>query len=180
MPRDKSEYFARYYEDHRPAILAKRRLRYKNDPEYRARMQQKARDRARQKAVERRTTKLGESRAKADAIRKTRLDLTSLGPQKVKKWPVGDFVTASVVASALNVSLGTLGNWIRGGTLPPPTVSSTAGKHLFSLDYLSLVRDCRIEALGSGMINGDFSSLVKQRYESIRAAEESLRRGGLD
>jgi len=180
MPRDKSEYFAKYYEEHRPAILAKRRLRYKNDPEYRVRMQQKARDRARKKAAERRQTKLDSLKAHADDLRKKRLNLESLGPQKVKHWPVGDFVTASVVAQALNVSLGTLGNWIRGGTLPPPTVSSTAGKHLFSIDYLNLVRDCRIQALASGMINGDFSDLVKSKYEGIRSSEESLRRGGLD
>ena len=180
MPRDKSEYFAKYYEEHRPAILAKRRLRYKNDPEYRKRMQQKARDRARKKAAERRKTKLDASRSYADDLRKKKLNLESLGPQKVKHWPVGDFVTASVVAQALDVSLGTLGNWIRGGTLPPPTVSSTAGKHLFSIEYLTLVRDCRIEALSAGMVNGEFSKLVKSKYETIRASEECLRRGGLD
>ena len=179
-PRDKAAYFAQYYEDNRPAILAKRRLRYRNDPEYRTRMQQKARDRAREKAVEHRKIKLADARSYADDLRKRKLNLDDLGPQKVKHWPVGDFVTASVVAQALNVSLGTLGNWIRGGTLPPPTVSSTAGKHLFSLGYLELVRECRIHALANGMINGDFGDLVKSRYKEIVAAEDLLRRGGLE
>jgi hypothetical protein len=143
-------------------------------------MQAKARERARRKAAERRKNKLTESAARADDLRKKKLDFNSLGPQKVKHWPVGDFVTASVVATALNVSLGTLGNWLRGGTLPAPTVSSTAGKHLFSLEYLDLVRDCRIKALSAGMMNGDFSALVNGRYEEIRESEERLRRGGLD
>jgi len=75
------------------------------------------------------------------------------------------------------VSLGTLGNWIRGGTLPRPTVSSTAGKHLFSFAYLELVRQCRIEALKTGLVNGEFKDLVNTRYEEIRADEEKLREG---
>jgi len=178
--RDKSAYFAQYYEDNRPAILAKRRLRYRNDPEYRHRMQQKARDRAREKAVEQRKTNLDDSRTHADDLRKKSLNLADFGPQKVKHWPVGDFVTASVVAQALNVSLGTLGNWIRGGTLPSPTVSSTAGKHLFSLSYLELVRECRIHALANGMSNDGFSEFVKSKYQEIVASEELLRNGGIE
>jgi DNA-binding transcriptional regulator YiaG len=177
QPKDKSVYFAKYYKENRPAILAKRRLRYQHDPEYKARMQEKARERARKKAAERRAARAEENRKKALGLKKKPLDLDLLGPQKVKRWPVGDFVTASVVATALNVSLGTLGNWIRGGVVPPPTVSSTAGKHLFSLAYLNLVRDCRIEALAQGMVNGEFKHLVNERYETIRDTEERLRKG---
>lgn len=177
MPKDKAAYFEKYYKENRPAILAKRRLRYQHDPEYKERMRAKARDRARLKAEERRAQRAEENRRKAAALKGRKLNLDSLGPQKVKRWPVGDFVTASVVSTALNVSLGTLGNWIRGGVIPPPTVSSTAGKHLFSLAYLHLVRDCRIESLSEGMVNGEFKTLANERYEAIRDTEEKLRKG---
>jgi hypothetical protein len=180
MATDKSVYFAKYYKKNRPAILAKRRIRYKNDPEYRIKMQEKARERARLKAEERRKQKVVEIQQHADNLRQQKIDLDSLGSQKVKRWPVGDFVTASVVAEALDVSLGTLGNWIRGGIIPQPTISSTAGKHLFSVDYLSLVRECRIEALSQGLVNGEFGKLVNSRYASIKENEQSLRKGGLD
>jgi len=180
MAMDKSIYFAKYYKKNRPAILAKRRIRYRNDPEYRIKMQEKARERARLKAEERRKQKVIEIKEHANELKHQEIDLDSLGSQKVKRWPVGDFVTASVVAQALDVSLGTLGNWIKGGIVPPPTISSTAGKHLFSVEYLSLVRECRIEALSRGLVNGDFGKMVNSRYDSIREKEQSLRKGGLD
>jgi|APIni6443716594_1056825.scaffolds.fasta_scaffold00007_16 hypothetical protein len=177
MTADKSVYFAQYYNVNSPAILAKRRLRYKNDPEYRKKMQEKARERARRKADERRSDKIDQMKQYADQIQKHKVDLSGLGSQKVKRWPVGDFVTASVVADALDVSLGTLGNWIRGGVVPPPTVSSTAGKHLFSIQYLDLVRACRIEALRSGTSNGTFKSLMASKYAGIISTEKKLRNG---
>lgn len=180
MAPDKSIYFARYYRDHRPSILAKRRLRYRNDPEYREKMQEKARDRARLKAEERRKQQVSNTQQRADDLKNHSIDFEALGAQKLKHWPVGDFVTASVVAEALGVSRETLGNWIRGNMIPPPTISSTAGKHLFSIDYLSLVRDCRIESLAKGFANGEFGEFVLSRYESIRETEESMRNGGLD
>lgn len=177
MARDKSVYFAQYYDDNKPAILAKRRLRYRNDPEYRKRMQEKARERARRKADERRAAKIAKKQSHANKIEGMSIDLDKLGPQKVKRWPVGDFVTASVVAMSLDVSLGTLGNWIRSGTIPRPTISSTAGKHLFSFAYLDLVRSCRVEALRTGLVNGEFRDLVNAKYEAIREDEEKLRNG---
>lgn len=177
MPKDKSVYFQKYYKENRPSILAKRRLRYQHDPEYKERMRAKARDRARRKADERRAQKAEENRRKSADLKNRQLNLESLGPQKVKRWPVGEFVTASVVASALNVSLGTLGNWIRGEVIPPPTISTTAGKHLFSFTYLHLVRDCRIEALAKGMVNGEFKEFVNEQYKAIRDTEEKLREG---
>ena len=180
MAPDKAIYFARYYKEHRPAILAKRRLRYKNDPEYRAKMQAKARDRVRRKADDRRKEKITKTQQKAQDLKSRAIDLDSLGSQKVKRWPVGDFVTTSVVAEALGVSLGTLGNWLRGKIIPPPTISSTAGKHLFSVEYLQLVRDCRIKSLAKGLMNGEFGEMANERYESIRDKEELMRRGGLD
>ena len=180
MAPDKSIYFAKYYKDHRPAILAKRRLRYKNDPEYRAKMQEKARDRARRKADERRKEKIAKIQQRAKDLQAHAVDLDSFGSQMVKHWPVGDFVTASVLAEALGVSLGTLGNWIRGKIVPPPTISTTAGKHMFSVEYLQLVRDCRIDALSKGLVNGEFGKMANERYESIRDKEELMRRGGLD
>ena len=177
MSTDKSVYFAQYYDDNKPAILAKRRLRYRNDPEYRKKMQEKARERARRKADERRAAKIFKKQAHADKIENTSIDFTALGPQKVKRWPVGEFVTASVVAMSLDISLGTLGNWLRSKTLPQPTISSTAGKHLFSFAYLELIRSCRIHALRTGMSNVEFKTLVDMRYEEISANEERLRRG---
>jgi hypothetical protein len=177
MVKDKSAYFARYYKKHKPAILAKRRLRYANDPEHRTRMQEKARERARQKALERRKERIVEARKYAAELQSQKIDLHELGPQKVKRWPVGEFVTASVVATSLDISLGSLNNWLRSGTLPPPTVSSTSGKHLFSIQYLNLVRDTRIEALRSGMVNGAFGKLVNEKYQAIRDTEEKLRKG---
>lgn len=178
MP-DNSARFAKYYEENRSAILFKRRIRYKNDPEYRKKMQAKAREVARLKTDERRRQRMAEARDHAKQLAAQQLDLDSLGPQKVKRWPVGDFVTGSVVAEALSVSLGTLGNWIRTGILPSPTISSTAGKHLFSLSYLNLVRECRIDAMSKGLLNGEFGKLVNSRYASIREKEELMRKGGL-
>lgn len=177
---DKSAYFAKYYKNHRPAILAKRRLRYKNDSEYRAKMQEKARTRARQKADGRRKETLASVHQKAADLSKHIIDLDSLGSQKVKRWPVGEFVTASVMAEALGISLGTLGNWIKSKIVPSPTVSSTAGKHLFSIEYLDLVRTCRIEALSAGGNNNDFRELVTARYTAIQNNEEVMRRGDLN
>lgn len=177
---DTASYFAKYYKNHRPVILAKRRLRYKNDPEYRAKMQEKARTRARQKADERRKEMLAKVQQKAVDLQNHPVDLNSFGSQKVKRWPVGEFVTASVMAGALGISLGTLGNWIKGDIIPSPTISSTAGKHLFSIEYLDLVRGCRIEALSAGGTNEDFRKLAAIRYETIRNNEELMRRGGLD
>jgi len=177
---DKSDYFAKYYKEHRPAILAKRRLRYKNDPEYRAKMQKKARDRARQKIGARRTETIANIQQKATDLKNQTIDLDSLGSQKVKRWPVGEFVTASVMAEALGVSLATLGNWVKSGIVPSPTVSSTAGKHLFSVEYLDLVRTCRIDVLAAGGANDDFRKLVTEKYKTIQGNEEFMRRGGLD
>jgi len=177
---DKSTYFAEYYKSHRPIILAKRRLRYKNDPEYRVKMQEKARVRAQQKTNERNKEFLGKVQQKAIDLQNNPVNLDSFGSQKVKRLPVGEFVTASVMAEALGVSLGTLGNWVKGGIIPSPTISSTAGKHLFSIEYLDLIRACRIESLSIGGTNEDFRKLAADKYETIRGREELMRRGGLD
>lgn len=176
--KNKTEYFAKYYEENRPAILAKRRIRYKNDPEYREKMREKARERARRKAEESKRERVEKSRSKAEDLRRKSLNLATFSPQQIKRWPVGDFVTSSVVSEALNVSVGTLGNWIRTGVLPPPTISSTAGKHMFSIEYLNMVRNCRIEALSSGLEN-KFEDLVKSKYADIKDSEDLMRRGGL-
>jgi len=177
MVGNTSSYFARYYEKNRAAILAKRRLRYQNDEGYRERMRGKARERAQNKAKEQRVEKAERDHRFAQELQERDLQLDELGPQKVKHWPVGEFVTSSVICTALDISIGTLSNWLRVGILPPPTVSSTAGKHLFSMQYLELVRDCRIESLQKSMENGAFGRLVNNQYKKIKAKEEKLRRG---
>jgi hypothetical protein len=61
--------------------------------------------------------------------------------------------------------------------LPPPTISSTAGRNLFSTAYLNLIRDLRIQALDRGLRNGDFGKMVSDAYETIRVQEERIRSG---
>jgi hypothetical protein len=171
-------YYAEYYKRNKDEILRKRRAKYQEDAAYRERQQRRARTRARGLAETKRLARDMQNRLRATKLREMMIDLTALSSQQVKNWPVGTLVTSSVICMVLDISLGTLSNWVKKKILPTPTIMSTAGNFLFSVPYLDVVRAARIEALDNSLSLDKFSKLANKMYGTIQAQEESLWKGG--
>jgi len=173
-----SGYYAEYYRRNKDDILQKRREKYQEDRPYRERQQRRARNRARGLAEGKRAERAMQNHFRATKLRDMLVDLTELSSQQVKNWPIGTLVTSSVICTVLDISLGTLSNWVKKKILPRPTIMSTAGNFLFSVPYLDVVRAARIEALDDSLTLNKFAKLANKMYGTIKAQEESLWKGG--
>jgi DNA-binding transcriptional regulator YiaG len=178
VAQTQADYYSKYYEQNKGRIKQARKDKYRVDKIFREKQQKRARDRARRLATEKREERAQASVHKARTLRAMEINLDEFSSQQVKRWPVGTLVTSSVICHALNISLGTLSNWVKKELIPEPTIRTSVRNYLFSVDYLQVVRISRIEALEQNLSLDEFKILAHKQYEIIRDKEEGIRKGG--
>jgi hypothetical protein len=176
--KTQADYYSEYYEKNKERIKKARKEKYRTDKSFRERQQKRARDRARRLATQKRDERAQENVHKARQLRAMEIDLDAFSSQQVKRWPVGTLITSSVICYALDISLGTLSNWVKKEIVPEPTIRTSVRNYLFSVDYLQSVRVARIEALEKNLTLDQFKDLAHKKYEDIKDKEDSIRRGG--
>lgn len=118
-------YFQRYYEENKEEINEKRRERYQNDPDYRARSLEAS------KRYRERKRKKG--RVRVARLRAAKEYRTGDGA-KIKLYSVGVFATF------IGRSAQSLSHWEKRGIMPDTPFRDTRGYRLFSRGMMEVVK----------------------------------------
>ncbi len=116
---DRSATYRRWYKENRTTLSQKRKARYQNDPEYRAKIIAAAKRRRDQGQVE--------SNRKFQ-----RLVATASGNKRVDVFPIG------TVATQLGCNAQMLRNWEKRGWIPPSSFSDT--QRLYTRAQIKLMK----------------------------------------
>lgn len=139
-PSDRSEYHRKYWQENKKRISKRRRERYQNDPEYRARhleQTRKSRERKRQEEADKRLErdrKMSEKRHKGEELKRPRL-------MKIKGKPTACYST-SALARYIARSNETIRRWLTMGVLPGVSYVDDSGHYWFTKSYCETLRDC--------------------------------------
>ena len=137
-------YYKDWYEKNRGDLLARRRAKYRSDPEYAEKCKENARDyRKRAKKTERK---------EGPQTRERKPVLVDVGGQQRKGWSVGH------LAKRINRSVPTSNHWAKHGLLPETPIRSDGGARLYT--------DAMIMAVGEAVGR---RGQVSRRDESFRS-----------
>lgn len=128
MGATKGAYWSAYWDEHRQAINAKRRRRYRKDAAYREQVLQKGRQYARLRCA------LTPRRTKEPTQLKERARVRHV----LWKGQMVKLLSIQAIAARCGVVQTTIYIWLRQGMLPP-TFADEAGRHWFTEDYINKV-----------------------------------------
>jgi len=123
-------YFAKYYAEHREKMLEKKKARYRDDPDYRARIQENSR--ARKRALAEEKKKLGINKKKKEKPIWFRVQV---GDEEV---PVRMY-TAGQLARRLGRKTQTVRVWEKRGIIPEAIYRSTSKDRLYTELQVKLI-----------------------------------------
>lgn len=158
---DQSVYFAAWYAKNRGSVAARRKKRYRTDPEYRESVHARnAAYRERQRGGKPPTAHW--ARAEAKTARKTGRRLLP----RLLRLRGEDVVcyTNGVLLDAIRITLATLVVWHDKGIIPPPTSRDTMGRRWYSVEYIACLADCVRAAREGGWSNAQFTEAVAAAF----------------
>jgi hypothetical protein len=159
-------YWERYWRENKDKILAKRRARYANDPEYREAIKERSRKRWREEL-----RKGGRTKGKKPGKRYLRPKVVSIRGEDVLVYGIGEF------ADLIGYTVATLKNWERLGVLPPATAVDGHGRRWYSKAFIEWF-DGVIDAFrDKGWELETFKEAVEVEYE--RALREGTVEGSV-
>lgn len=118
-------YWERYWRENKGAILAKRRKKYANDPEYREAIKERSRRRWREELK-----KGGREKGKKPEKRYLRPKIVVIRGHEVRVYGIGE------LADLIGYTVATLKNWEKLGVLPPATAVDGHGRRWFSVAFI--------------------------------------------
>lgn len=138
---DTSSYFQKWYEINRDDLNSRRRERYKNDPEYRERVQ-----RGNRVTREKRKREITEEvREEREAVK-----MLSTGSWRTVEVEVDGvrtrLFTVGAMAKALGKSISTLRVWEQNGFIPKTPYRSSRGDRLYTLEMVESTQAALQEA----------------------------------
>jgi len=165
-------YFQEWYESNRGDLNERRRERYANDPEYRAKVQkwnQLARERRRAKADEEEREARGAVKMKASGSWKT-VEIEVDGV-KVRMFTIG------ALAKATGKGISTIRVWEKNGTLPETPYRSKKGDRLYTLEMVESVQRALRKAgkLNVGVLRAKARPPYVEREVCFQGVDEPVR-----
>ena len=132
---DRSDYFAAYYEVNKEKLAEKRRNRYQNDPEYRERIKEAARERRRRAREEREQLKV-EGRLPPPKYKGGIGNPATvlLGDKMVPAYSI------TILADRVGKPLYVVQYWARRGLLPQTPFRSNSGSRLYTQQMINAVK----------------------------------------
>jgi DNA-binding transcriptional MerR regulator len=165
MTAKNSKYYQGWYADNGEDLNDRRRKRYKNDPEYRAKVQEWNR-RAREKRKEDRDR---EKKARRRAVK-----MTSTGAWKTVEIEVDGvkrrMFTIGALAKALGKGVSTIRVWERMGVLPETPYRSGKGDRLYSVE---MVEEIQQQLRRGGKLDASKLKLRKKPTHVVREVRYS-------
>jgi DNA-binding transcriptional regulator YiaG len=153
------EYQKQYWVEKRTTLLAKRKERYHNDPEYRAKVIATAKERYQRLRAQKPVVKRTVPKSVSDATR-------TLRPRAVM-GAGGKLVMVQHMAELARrcmVSPETLKTWEQRGVIPPPTMLDEHGRRWYSPAYIESMIGL-VEAHWNGVKDlGDFKKMVLAEF----------------
>jgi hypothetical protein len=159
-------YWDRYWRENKEKILAKRRKRYAEDPEYRESIKARSRKRWREEL-----RKGGREKGKKPGKRYLRPKVVVIRGIDVKVFGIGEF------ADLIGYTVATLKNWERLGILPQATAVDGHGRRWYSKAFIGWFDGVIERFRDHGWELEKFKEAVEGEYE--RALRERVIEGSV-
>ena len=134
----RNEYMRNYYAENRERILARRKVRYANDPEYKRKLtEQRRRTRQRKRILEKRDVR----KELGDTIRDKGKPMKIYNNQRTH-YAIVRMFTVGRVADIIGIKRTHIYNWIHGERLPEANYVMKNGWRLFTEYEVQVIQDC--------------------------------------
>lgn len=157
---ERNEYMRNYYAENRERILARRKIRYANDPEYKRKLtEQRRRTRQRKRILEKRDVR----KELGDTIRDKGKPMKIYNNQRTH-YAIVRMFTVGRVADIIGIKRTHIYNWIHGERLPEANYVMKNGWRLFTEYEVQVIQDC-VRRARIRMKRGGYDFRMDKRLE---------------
>lgn len=157
---ERNQYMRNYYAENRERILARRKVRYANDPEYKRKLtEQRRRTRQRKRILEKRDVR----KELGDTIRDKGKPMKIYNNQRTH-YAIVRMFTVGRVADIIGIKRTHIYNWIHGERLPEANYVMKNGWRLFTEYEVQVIQDC-VRRARIRMKRGGYDFRMDKRLE---------------
>jgi len=170
---ERDQYMRNYYTENRERILARRRIRYANDPEYKRKLtEQRRRTRQRKRLLEKRDVR----KELGDTIRDKGKPMKIYNNQRTH-YAIVRMFTVGRVADLIGIKRTHIYNWIHANRLPEANYVMKNGWRLFTEYEVHIIKDCVRRAKIRMKMRGYDFRMDKKLEEEIKTKLNALAGG---
>lgn len=171
----RNEYMRDYYAENKKRILARRKLRYANDPEYKKKLtEQRRRTRQRKRILDKKDLSRKEF---GDTIRDKGKPMKIYNNQRTH-YAIVRMFTVGRVADIVGIKRTHIYNWIHGERLPEANYVMKNGWRLFTEYEVQVVQDC-VRRSRIRLKKGGYSFRMDKRLEEEVKTKLNALAGGV-